>query len=291
MLRAGDRVADYEVEKRLGAGLIAHVYRVRDRVLGGQFAMKVLDDKLRSSLEVRRRFLNEARAQAVLGDHPGIVRAINAVSTPDIAALISTLVEGPTLAAYFERRRELPDAAQVRELMLPVLQAVGAAHKRGVVHRGLKPTNILLTRGPSGQGIPKVTDFGLAKITDGTERSAAKSSIRSVARRGRLNYMSPEQIRSPLVISPASDIFALGVIAYEVATGVVPFAGENDDKITKRILRGTHLHLRDRRADLPVRLADAVERAMSLAAEDRFESCEAMAKALAGSSGRLSWRA
>lgn len=290
MLRAGDRVGDYEVEKRLGAGTIAHVYRVRDRVLDGQFAMKVLDDKLRASPEVRRRFLGEARAQAVLGDHPGIVRAINAVATPDVAALISNLVDGPTLGLVMERRRELPDAAQLRSLMLPIVQAVGAAHKRGVVHRGLKPANVIFARGPGGAVAPRVTDFGLAKITDGVEPSAARSSIRSVARRGRLNYMSPEQIRSPLVVAPSSDIFALGVIGYEIATGVVPFAGENEERTTRRILRGTHLHLRDRRADLPVRLCDAIERAMSLASEDRFESCDALAKALGGTSRSLGWR-
>jgi serine/threonine protein kinase len=292
MLRTGARVGDYEIEKRLGAGAMAYVYKVRDKVLGGEFALKVLDETLRKSAEARRRFLDEARVQAALGEHPGIVRALGAVSTPEIAALVSAFVEGPTLAKEIERRRELPDADQIRTLMVPVVQAVGAAHARGVVHRGLKPANVLLVRTADGQTIPKVTDFGITKIIDrGSDKApSGKSSIRSPARKRMHGYLSPEQVRSVLIATAGSDIYALGVLIYECATGLAPFTAENEEKLAKKILKGIHLRLHEARPDLPSALCDVVERAMALVPEERFKTCDELATALAPPRRRLRWR-
>ncbi|MBL0216063.1 MAG: serine/threonine protein kinase [Myxococcales bacterium] len=232
MLAGGTRVGDYEIEAELGEGGMAKVYRARHALLDTLHAIKVLDAELRTNADARQRFLDEARIQAKHLDHPGIVKVTNIVATSEYAALVMELVEGGSLETY--AASVVNDPGEVRRIMLSVLDAVGHAHAAGIVHRDLKPANVLLA---GAKRIPKVTDFGIAKVNADPSR-ISKKSTHAGARMGTLSYMSPEQIRRAKDVTPRSDIFSLGAMLYELATGAVPFDGVDDFEVMEKIVHG-----------------------------------------------------
>ncbi len=270
-------IGDYRVEALLGEGGMACVYRARHTLLDTVHAIKVLKPEYRESAEARRRFLDEARIQAKHLDHPGIVKVTNIVATAEHAALVMELVEGGGLEARLAELKQRPD--EIVRIMVGVLDAVGHAHKAGIIHRDLKPTNVLLTRkGEHWQ--PKVGDFGIAKLA--VAAGQGKKSTQGGARMGTLSYMSPEQIRGAKDVTPRSDIFSLGAMLYELATGEAPFDGDSDYDVMDQIVNGRFQPPERRYAGIQPRLAAVIKQALEVDPARRFASCEEMAAALRG---------
>lgn len=281
MLRPGAQIGNYIVESELGSGGMARIYRVRHAVLQTEHALKVLEPAYRERPELRARFLSEARIGAKL-QHPHIVRVTDVLSTPEIAGIVMDLVTGPNLDTYIRSLDKPPSVATIRALFLPVLEAVAEAHRQGIVHRDLKPANILLEPlAPAGSGfLPKVTDFGIAKVTDAArELVSKKGSTHADARMGTLAYMSPEQIRHAKEVTTRSDIFSLGATLYELATLQVAFNGDSDYEVMHQIVEGRFTPMENVRGVDPV-LTAAIGKALQPDPARRFASCEEFIAAL-----------
>ena len=285
MLANGDRVGDYIIEAELGGGGMATVYRARHAFLETVHALKVLAPEYRVQPEARTRFLDEAKLQAKHLDHPSIVKVTTIVATAEVAALVMELVDGPSLESWLAARRSPPSPAEVRAIMMPVLAAVRHAHERGVIHRDLKPANILLARAPDGQIWPKVTDFGIAKVTGGGGAAVKKKSTHADARMGTLAYMAPEQIRRAKDVTNRSDIFALGAVLYELATGQPAFEGDSDYDVMERIVKGSFVPPAQKLASLDPVIAAVIVKARAPDPAARFADCGEMARALEGRPG------
>jgi len=272
------RVGDYELGQQLGEGGMATVYKARHVVLDTTHAVKVLNAKFRESADVRTRFLDEAKLQAKYLDHPNIVKVTNIVSTPEAAALVMELIEGTSLDKEIGRLKT--DPADAKRIMLGILNGVGHAHSKGVIHRDIKPGNVLLAR--RGQKLfPKVTDFGIAKVNN-PEANPAKKKTHVDAKMGTLAYMSPEQLRRARDVTPRSDVFSLGVMFYEMVTGVLPFEGENDYDVMESIVHARYTPPATRNPKLDPVIASVIETAIKADPAQRFASCEDMAAVLSG---------
>lgn len=219
-LAPGASVDTYTVEHTLGVGGFATVYRARHRELGTRVAIKVLSRALTSDADAMRRFVREAQTASTLV-HPNIVRVLAFGRLDDGRAYqVMELVDGPSLDQYVKQVAPL-EVARVLAILGEVARALGFAHARGVVHRDLKPANILLDS--TAALTPRLTDFGIAKAldTDGdTKLTHTGVTLGTPA------YMSPEQAMGTAV-GPASDIYAFGVMAFELLTGTEPYEGES----------------------------------------------------------------
>ena len=260
----------YELEERLGAGGMASVYRGTDRLLDRTVAVKVLDRMLGRDPEFVERFRREARAAAGL-THPGTVSVYDTGEDAGRRFIVMELVEGETLADLLAREAPLhPDRAAV--LGAEVLEALAAAHDRGLVHRDVKPGNVLLT--PEGE--PKVTDFGIA-------RAAASETLTMGSKvLGTAAYLAPEQARGRRV-DARCDLYAMGCVLYEMLAGAPPFTGESVISIATK-----HLHEEPPPLprSVPPAIASVVMRALEKDPEDRFPDARAMGDALRESAGR-----
>jgi eukaryotic-like serine/threonine-protein kinase len=272
LLLVGSRLGTYEILSPLGAGGMGEVYRARDLRLGREVAIKVLPESVASSPDRLARFEREARTVAGL-NHPNIVTLFSVENEDGVRFLTMELVEGQSLSNLITPGG-LP-LARVLELSIPLADALVAAHERAVIHRDLKPGNVMVTR----EGRVKVLDFGLAK-TAGAETPAGAATFAATAEPpisgegqvlGTVPYMAPEQLRGEAV-DARSDLFALGIILYELATGRRPFAGATWADITSSILRDTPEPLTGVRADLPGDLERIVERCLEKNPRARAQS-------------------
>jgi serine/threonine-protein kinase len=275
MLSPGDIVERYEVERELGGGGMARVYKVRHVALGSVHALKVLDPELVVNPEVRARFLDEGRIQARL-KHPHILGITDVVAAPGVAGLVMDYLEGESLDKYLGRLQRPPEPDEVRDIFLQALEGVGFAHEKGVIHRDLKPSNIFLEE-VRGRRVVRILDFGIAKVSD---PEGGKAMTRAGTRMGTPQYMSPEQIRGARDVTIRSDIFSLGVTLYELATGHVCFQGESDFNIMEKVVRAEFVPVEVAHPGIEPRLAAAIRKAMDLEPERRFASCQELAAAL-----------
>jgi serine/threonine protein kinase len=281
-LRAGPtpRVIDnkYRIDQLLGRGGMGAVYRARDVRLDREVAVKVVRPELLDDHEARRRFRREAQLVARL-QHPGIVSIFD-FGTLDSggAYLVMELVRGEDLRRVLHRERRLEPARAVR-ILSAVCAAIEAAHSEGVLHRDLKPENILL---PGGGVEAKVLDFGVAKLVQEPARRPADEPSEMHATLtvagtiiGTPAYMAPEQLRAAPP-GPRTDVFALGVIAYEMLTGDLPFGrGTLTDVVLAQA--GGPRRLRDHDGAIAASIDDAVMRALSMDPETRPASPQAFA--------------
>ena len=265
-LAPGDSFGHYQIVERLGHGGMGEVFLAYDSKLERRIAVKVLSPELVSHADWFSRFLREARSVAAL-NHPNIVTIYSVEEGRGQHLLMMELVEGTTL------RRILPthgfSFSQFFGIAVGLTNALSAAHERGVAHRDLKPENVMIT--PSGW--VKVLDFGLAKRTPVETSLTSFDTTLTVAGHvvGTVSYMSPEQAAG-LSVDHRSDIFSLGVMFYEMLSGVRPFSGETASQVIASILRDTPQPLETRRTDLPVGLARAVETCLCKDRAGRFES-------------------
>src|SRR5690242_2314319 len=259
-LATGDRLGAYEIVGPLGVGGMGEVYRARDTRLGRDVALKVLPAEVSSDAERLARFEREARTVAGL-NHPNIVVLHSMEQDGETRFLTMELVEGQSLDRYVTEALPLK---RVLELGIELADALTAAHEQGVIHRDLKPANVMLTR----DGRVKVLDFGLAKLEeqgsgiDLTQAPTVASPLSSAGQViGTLPYMAPEQVRGETV-DPRTDLFALGVMLYELAAGRRPFEGGTPGVLSSAILRDTPALLTHLRDDLPSDLDRIVSRCL-----------------------------
>jgi tetratricopeptide (TPR) repeat protein len=266
------RIGPYEVVSTLGQGGMGVVYAARSTE-GRSVAVKVLR---KNEGEVVARFERERRLLASFGEAEGFVPLLDAGTTPEGPYLVMPLVPGGTLRKKLEAGPL--GIEETVELGRSLAAALGAAHARGVVHRDMKPENVLLT----AQGLPLIADLGLAKHFDLGAPGASQTV--SLSRRGGLRgtagYMAREQMADAKIVGPTADVFSLGVILYECLAGEPPFLGESFFEVLAKVSAGSVEPLRGRRPDMPAWLAAVVERALAPAAWDRFPDGLALGRAL-----------
>ncbi|MEO5616881.1 MAG: serine/threonine-protein kinase, partial [Candidatus Eisenbacteria bacterium] len=271
LLAAGTRLGSYEIVAPLGAGGMGEVYRARDTRLGRDVALKVLPADAAAHPDRLARFELEARTVARL-NHPNIVMLHSIEHEGGVRFLTMELVEGRSLHLHREPGG-LP-VARVVEFGIAIADALAAAHEQGVVHRDLKPANVMVTR----EGRVKVLDFGLAKLVhpDSSEdlsQAVTREASLSLAGQivGTAAYMAPEQIRGEAV-DPRTDLFALGIVLYELSTGQRPFAGSTAADLSSAILRDPPEPLSLVRADLPAELERIVSRCLEKNPRERAQT-------------------
>jgi serine/threonine-protein kinase len=270
--RVGTEVAGrYRITSVLGEGGFAVVYRATHTIMGTDLALKVLNPQALAVEGGRERFLRETRIIASL-QHPNIVRIFDAGFLEDGAGYAALeLLEGESLGDLLARRPRL-DAAEAVPILLDVLRALGAAHRRDVVHRDIKPDNVFLTWDHEHRSLSKVLDFGIAFAVEAGSRKVTQEGMLV----GSPLYMSPEQIHGEDVTAK-TDLWAAGVLLFEVLTGKVPFDGESLVQIFHRIV-----HEAPPRLDVavPGPLERALLKALAKDARDRFANAEEMLTAL-----------
>jgi serine/threonine protein kinase len=262
---------EYELEKELGRGGMAIVYKARDRALERDVAIKVLPFSLSFDAEFVERFQREARTSAKL-EHPNIIPIYRVGKSGRVIYFVMKFIRGQTLSHVIEQRGALP-VPEIKRLLIEAGRALGYAHKHGIVHRDVKPDNIMFDE--LGQAI--VTDFGIAKAQSGAKLTGTGMSI------GTPHYMSPEQARAQN-LDGKSDIYSLGVVGYQCLTGHVPFNGEDSFSIGYK-------HIME---ELPTPVLETteqrelfavVQRMMAKKKEDRFQTAEELVAALEASAG------
>jgi serine/threonine protein kinase/sugar lactone lactonase YvrE len=266
--RPGTKLGPYEIVSLLGAGSMGEVYRAYDPRLRREVALKVLTEKVAEDFRSEDRFAGEARAASAL-NHPNIVSIYDIGHWKGVSYIVSELVQGESLSAILDRGPMTPE--KVCEIGSQIASGLAAAHARGIVHRDLKPSNIMLT----GEGWAKIIDFGLAKQTALPNDDSTRMSMTGTGNIvGTLAYMSPEQVRSrPL--DARSDIFSLGVVLYEMASGRRPFEGGDSFKIMQEIVlqEPPSLHV-------PPKLATIIQRCLRKDPAERFQDAGELASAL-----------
>jgi serine/threonine-protein kinase len=265
----GDLIADrYELEELVGTGGMSSVFRARDRQLERRVAIKILHEHYADDPEYLERFRREARAVARLS-HPNIVTVIDRGDDGGRQYIVFEHVEGENLKELVLRSGRLP-VRRALELVLAVADGLAFAHAQGLVHRDVKPQNVLLSR----EGDVKVTDFGIARSLHVEHGVTQTGTVLGTG-----EYLAPEQA-SGKPVSPATDVYSLGVVLWELLAGDVPFVGENFVAVALRHVNEPPPHVRERRPDVSPRLDAAVERALAKDPARRFSSMAAFAKEL-----------
>ena len=266
----GTSIGHYHILASIGKGGMGEVYAAEDARLGRRVAVKVLSRELAMDTDRRERFEREARAVAAL-NHPNIVTIFSVEEADGVPFLTLELVEGRTLDALIP-----PGGLPLDRILgyaIPLADAVGAAHQRGITHRDLKPGNVMV----GDDGRVKVLDFGLAKLKESNGSLAASLPTQELTGEGRIvgtvAYMSPEQAEGKPV-DPRSDVFSLGVVIFEMATSQRPFKGDTQVSLLSSIIKDTPSSLTDLRAELPRDLGRIVRRCLSKDPEDRYQTAK-----------------
>ena len=263
----------YRLERELGAGGMATVYLAEDIRHRRKVAVKVLHPEL-SAVIGPERFLKEITLTASL-QHPHILPLFDSGSAAAQLYYVMPFVEGETLRARLERERQLPVADAVR-IASEVADALSYAHARGVVHRDIKPENILLQNGHA-----LVADFGIALAV---EQAGGQRMTQTGISLGTPQYMAPEQAMGERNVDHRADIYALGVVTYEMLAGEPPFVGPTAQAVVAKVITETPRHLAAQRPSVPVHVDEAVHIALEKLPADRFATAEAFASALAAPS-------
>ncbi len=267
----GERIGHYQILSLLGAGGMGEVYLAQDTKLDRQIALKLLPARFLQDAEQVRRFEREARAASAL-NHPNILTIHEIGEAESIHYIVSEFVEGKTLR---ERLRHGPlSIGEARAIAEQVAGALSVAHKAGIIHRDIKPENLMVRP----DGLVKVLDFGLAKLT---ERPAVRPEVDSGGETlvqlstelgmviGTVSYMSPEQARGQKV-DERSDIFSLGVVLYEMIAGRRPFEGATKSDVIAALLTAEPPPLRQDCAEAPAELERIIGKCLRKDREDRY---------------------
>ncbi|SFG35063.1 serine/threonine protein kinase [Planifilum fulgidum] len=257
----------YEILYRVGGGGMAVVYKAKDLLLNRYVAIKVMNESLSNDTEFIRRFSREAQAAASLS-HPNVVNVYDVGREGHIHYIVMEYVEGPTLKEYIQESGPLPPEEAVY-IATQICDALAHAHDNQIIHRDIKPHNILL----GYNGRVKVTDFGIA-------RAATSSTITQTGSvMGSVHYFSPEQARGG-VIGEKSDLYSLGIVMYEMVTGELPFDGDSAIGIALKHLQEQAVEPRQLRPDLPDDVNRVILKALEKDPNQRFASARAMMQEL-----------
>ncbi|HEX5450639.1 MAG TPA: protein kinase [Gaiellaceae bacterium] len=266
----------YEVEELVGAGGMSSVYRAHDRLLERKVALKVMHQHYVDDPEYVERFRREARSVASIS-HPNVVTVIDRGEWEGRQFIVFEYVDGENLKQLIERRGPAP-VAMALELAIQIGQALSFAHQQGLVHRDVKPQNVLL----NGDGRAKVTDFGIARSLDVQQGTTQTGTVL-----GTSDYIAPEQAQGQHV-DEQTDVYSLGVVIFELLTASVPFPGTSFVAVAMRHINEPPPRLRDARPDVPLRVEAAVQRAMAKSPADRFPTMAAFCAELSACLGELS---
>ncbi len=265
----GELLADrYELEELVGTGGMSSVYRAHDRLLDRKVALKVLHEHYGVDEASVERFRREARAVASVS-HPNVVTVIDRGEQNGRQFIVFEYVEGENLKQILRRTRQL-SVEQALEFVVQVARGLAYAHQEGIVHRDVKPQNVLV----DANGVAKVTDFGIARSLDVQHGMTQTGTVL-----GTSDYIAPEQAQGQ-VVDEQSDVYSLGVVLYELLTGEVPFPGENFVAVAMRHINEPPPRVSRLRPDVPPRVDAAIERAMAKRPSDRFRSMDTFAAEL-----------
>ncbi|MCR5484000.1 MAG: Stk1 family PASTA domain-containing Ser/Thr kinase [Clostridiales bacterium] len=253
----------YEIQEIIGVGGMAVVYKAYDNIDDRIVAVKILKEEFLANEDFRRRFKNESKAIAVLS-HPNIVKVYDVSYGDRLQYIVMEYVEGITLKEYIEQQGRINWKESVY-FVTQILRALQHAHDKGVVHRDIKPQNIMLLE----NGTIKVTDFGIARFSMSETRTMTDMAIGSV------HYISPEQARGDITDNK-SDIYSVGVVLYEMLTGQLPFQSESSVSVALMQLQSEAKRPREINPSIPVGLEQITVKAMQKRPQDRYQSAAEM---------------
>ena len=259
----------YEILDVIGVGGMSVVYKAYCHRLHRFVAIKVLKKDLATDDEFRRRFHEEAQAVAMLS-HPNIVAVYDVSKGDDLDYIVMELIDGITLKQYMQKKNSNLNWREALYFTNQIVQALGHAHGRGIIHRDIKPQNIMVLR----DGSVKVADFGIARIM-----SASQSSTLTQEALGSVHYISPEQARGSHV-DARSDLYSAGVVLYEMLTGRLPFDGDTPVSVALQHINSTPLSPRELNPDIPAGLEEITMKAMAPRIDLRYMNAEAMLRDL-----------
>jgi serine/threonine-protein kinase len=281
----GSVIADrYHVIRKLGEGGMGQVYLAEHVKMGRMSAIKVMTASLAHDADAVGRFNREA-ANASKISHPNIAAIYDFGETSDgLIYLAMEFVEGESLTKLCEALGALP-APRAAEIARQAASALEAAHERGIVHRDLKPDNIMISRGREGADLVKVVDFGIAKAAEGAGQKVTRTGLVV----GTPEYMSPEQLTGD-TLDGRSDLYALGLVTFNMLTGTLPFTGQTTQEALLKRLTDRPISLAEARPDLqwPPRLQQVLDKALSRLASDRYQHASEFGSALSASVAGMS---
>lgn len=275
----GQKVGPYEILEEIGRGGMGLVFKARHEKLGRFVALKMLAPHLATNPKMRARFLREAKLQAKLS-HPNVVNIFDYLEQDSNVFLVMEYVQGKSLEEMLLKkgRFSVPEVLYVAE---GVLEALTFMHRQGIIHRDIKPSNILV----SETGLIKVTDFGIARLA---EEEASLTQVGGKV--GTLFYMAPELLKGRK-LSPAADIYSLGVTLFQLLTGQVPFTGKTEYEIIKAHLEKPPPDLKKLNPEVPEALAQIIQKALAKEPTERFPSAVAFLEAIkalkTGATGKI----
>ena len=253
----------YELLKEIGSGGMANVYLAHCRLLNRNVAVKILKNEFANDKEFLERFNKEAQAAAAISS-PNIVNVYDVGHDGDIHYIVMEYVEGHTLKEYIDANGMLSWQETV-EYAIQICSALDKAHKNGIIHRDIKPQNIILTN----DGVLKVTDFGIARASSNETKNMGESTMGSV------HYFSPEQARGGYT-DAKSDIYSLGIVMYELITGILPFNGESPIAIAIKHMQEKPVSPKEFNVSIPLAVENIILKAMSKEQSLRYQSAEEM---------------
>jgi len=268
----------YRVESVLGVGGMGVVYDGRHKLIDRRVAIKFLSPETCGSMEVRQRFINEARIAASLG-HKNIIAVLDMGETAeDVPYIVMEYLEGESLGDALEREERLPVDRSV-EITLQILDGLHAVHSEGIVHRDLKPENVFLARQSGGEEIVKLLDFGISRLAyaqmDQETRLTEAGKVY-----GTPYYVSPEQAEGRLDVDHRSDLYSMGIMLYEMVTGRLPFRSTSYATLMVDIITKPPPDPRDHLPEIPIELVSVINQALAKSPAMRFESAYHMSQAL-----------
>ncbi|HJP59480.1 MAG TPA: serine/threonine-protein kinase [Gemmatimonadaceae bacterium] len=268
--------ANYELEDEVGRGGMGIVYCARDRRLKREIAIKVLPPELSFRADIRQRFLREAETAAQL-NHPNIVPIYTVEERDNLVYFVMAYIKGDNLGVRLQQHGPLP-AVEVRRILKEVAEALAYAHNRNVIHRDIKPDNIIIDE---ETGRAMVTDFGIARALTDSGDSRLTATGMAI---GTPAYMSPEQSAGDRAIDGRSDLYSLGVVGYQMLCGQTPFVASNTPSMLVKHLSERPVPVEERWPDIPPDLSRAVMMCLEKDPADRFPNAAAFAQALSGGS-------
>lgn len=252
----------YEIIELIGSGGMANVYKALCHRLNRYDAVKIMRDETAANTELRRRFRAESQAVAMLS-HPNIVSVYDVSHSDDVEYIVMELIDGITLKQYLQKKSVL-DPAEVLDFTIQTAKALEHAHSKGIIHRDIKPQNIMLLK----DGMIKVADFGIASLENTVEENNGETV-------GSVHYIAPEQARGEAP-DARSDIYSLGIVMYEMLTGRLPYVGNSDVEVAVKHMNTDPVTPRDIVPSIPEELERICLKAMNSNIDERYQSASEM---------------
>lgn len=252
----------YEIIELIGSGGMANVYKALCHRLNRYDAVKIMRDETAANTELRRRFRAESQAVAMLS-HPNIVSVYDVSHNDDVEYIVMELIDGITLKQYLQKKSVL-DPAEVLDFTIQTAKALEHAHSKGIIHRDIKPQNIMLLK----DGMIKVADFGIASLENTIEENNGETV-------GSVHYIAPEQVRGEAP-DARSDIYSLGIVMYEMLTGRLPYVGNSDVEVAVKHMNTDPVTPRDIVPSIPEELERICLKAMNSNIDERYQTASEM---------------